>query len=54
VETPTSDVIDEADTVGNPGMGAKLLQLVTDVFFGALEGVEEGGCNSGLPGAILG
>jgi len=55
-ETSTGDVVDEAadsDTLGNPGMGTKLLQLVTNIFFDVLEGVEEGGSNSGLSGAIL-
>src|SRR5712692_1932307 len=34
-------------------MGAELLQLVADIFFDVLEGVEEGGSNSGGSGAIL-
>ena len=33
-------------------MGAKLLQLVADIFFNVLEGVEGGGSNGGRPGAI--
>jgi hypothetical protein len=55
-ETPAGDVVDEAadsDTFGNPGMGAELLQLVADIFFDVLEGVEEGGSNGSGPGAIL-
>jgi len=50
------DVVDEAahgDGLGNPGMGAELLQLVADIFIDVLEGVEEGGSNSGGSGAIL-
>ncbi len=34
-------------------MGAELLQLVADIFFDVLEGVEEGGSHSGGPGAML-
>jgi hypothetical protein len=34
-------------------MGAELLQLVADIFFDVLEGVEESGSNSGRSGAIL-
>src|SRR6202795_2348049 len=55
-QTASGDVVDEAadrDTLGNPGMGAQLLQLVADIFFDVLEGVEEGGSNSGGPGAML-
>jgi hypothetical protein len=40
---PTGDVVDEAadgDTLGNPQMGAELLQLVAYIFFDVLEGVE--------------
>src|SRR5258708_2645296 len=51
-----SDVVDEAadgDGLGNPRMGAELLQLVADIFFDVLEGVEEGGSNGGGSGAIL-
>ena len=57
-ETATCDVVDEAadgDTLGNPRMGAELLQLVADIFFDVLEGVEGGGsdqrrfrCDSGF------
>src|SRR5882762_4591484 len=50
------DIVDEAadgDGFGNPGMGAELLQLVADIFFDVLEGVEEGGSNSGRSRAIL-
>jgi len=45
-ESAAGDVIDEAadgHCLGNPGMGMKLLQLVADIFFDVLEGVEEGG-----------
>src|SRR5258706_9218723 len=51
-----SDVVDEAahgDGLGNPWMGAELLQLVADIFIDVLEGVEEGGSNGGSSGAIL-
>src|SRR6266567_4404354 len=37
------DVVDEAAdgyALGNPGMGAKLLQLVADIFFDVLEGIK--------------
>ena len=34
-------------------MGAQLLQLVADIFFDVLEGVEKRGSNSGRPGASL-
>src|SRR5258707_13209638 len=49
-EMAASDVVDEAadgDGLGNQGMGAKLLQLVADIFIDVLEVVEEGGSNSG-------
>ena len=55
-ETSTGDVVDEAadsDALGNPRMGAELLQLVADIFIYVLEGVEEGGSNSSRSGAIL-
>ena len=55
-ETSTGDVVDEAadsDTLGNPGMSAELLQLVTNIFFDVLEGVEEGWRDDGGSGAIL-
>src|SRR2546426_11711138 len=47
---PATDVIDEAangHSPGNPGMSAELLQLVADILFDVLEGVEEGGGDSG-------
>src|SRR6267378_4173741 len=55
-EMAAGDVIDEAadgDSLGNPRVGAELLQLVANIFFDAMEGIEEGGCNSGGSGAIL-
>ena len=55
-QTSGGDVVDEAadsDALGNPGMSAELLQLVADIFINVLEGVEEGGSNSGRPGVIL-
>src|SRR5882762_11491737 len=50
------DVVDEAadgDGRGNPGMGAELLQLVTNIFFDVLEGVEEGRGKGSGSGAVL-
>jgi len=50
------DVVDEAadgDGRRNPGMGAEFLQLVADIFFDVLEGVEEGRSKSGGSCAIL-
>src|SRR6202045_5311855 len=55
-EMAAGDVVDEAadgDGRRNPGMGAELLQLVADIFFDVLEGVEEGGRDGGGPGAML-
>jgi hypothetical protein len=55
-EAPTGDVVDEAadgDTLGNPRMSPELLQLVADIFFDVLEGIEAGGSDSGGSGAIL-
>src|SRR5437016_1396365 len=55
-EMAAGDVVDEAadgDGLGNPRMGAELLQLVADIFFDVLEGIEEGGGNSSGPGAVL-
>jgi len=49
-------VVDEAADGyggGDPGVGAKLLQLVAHVFFDVLEGVEEGWGDGGGSGAIL-
>src|SRR3989442_15096890 len=53
---PATDVIDEAangHSPGNPGMSAELLQLVADILFDVLEGVEEGGGDSGGLPVIL-
>src|SRR2546425_13063918 len=53
---PATDVIDEAangHSPGNPGMSAELLQLVADILFDVLEGVEEGGGDSGGFSAVL-
>src|ERR1700730_10772474 len=50
------DVVDKAadgDSLGNPGMRVELLQLWADIFINVLEGVEEGGSNSGDSGAVL-
>ena len=55
-EIAAGDVVDEAadgDGLGNPGMGVELLQLVADIFFYVLEGVEEGGSHGGGSGAVL-
>ena len=55
-EAPVGHVVDEAahgDFFGDPGMGAQLLELVTDVFFDVLEGVEEGRSDGGGSGAVL-
>ena len=55
-EQTAGHVVDEATGVnrlGNPGMGAKLLQLFAHIFFDVLEGVEEGWSNDGGSGAIL-
>jgi hypothetical protein len=38
---------------GDPGVSVELLQLVADVFFDVLEGVEEGGGDRGGSSAIL-
>src|SRR2546426_6529457 len=54
---PATDVIDEAangHSPGNPGMSAELLQLVADILFDVLEGVEEGGGDSGGFRGVLG
>ena len=56
MEKATRDVVDEAAdgySLGNPGMGVELLQLVADIFFDVLEGVEEGWSNCGGSGEIL-
>jgi len=34
-------------------MGAQFLQLLADIFFDVLEGIEEGGRNSGRSSALL-
>src|SRR5581483_353890 len=55
-ETATGNVIDEAadgNCFGNPWMGPKLLQLMLDIFFDVLEGVEECGRNCCRPSAIV-
>src|SRR5215469_291601 len=49
-------VINEAthhNFLGNPRMGAELLQLMADVFVEILKGVEECRSDSGGPGAVL-
>jgi hypothetical protein len=55
-EAATGDVVDEAaggDTLGNPRMSPELLQLVANIFFDVLEGIEVSGSDSGRSGAIL-
>lgn len=50
------DVVDEAadgHALRHPGMAAKLLQLVADIFLDILEGVEEGRSHRGGARAIL-
>src|SRR4029077_16318474 len=49
-------VVDEAtdpDRFRNPGVGAKFLQLMADIFINVLEGVEERGSDSRGPGPVL-
>jgi hypothetical protein len=55
-ELAGGDVVDEAADGyggGNPRVGAEFLQLVADVFFDVLEGVEKGRGDGGRSGAIL-
>src|SRR5713226_6237567 len=55
-EMAAGNVVDKAadgQGLGNPGVGAELLQLVADIFFDVLERVEEGGGDSLGPGAVL-
>src|SRR5882762_5710227 len=55
-EMAAGDVVDEAADgygLGDPGMCAELLQLVADIFFDVLEGVEEGGSHGGGSRAVL-
>jgi len=55
-EMAAGNVVDKAadgEGLGNPGMGAELLQLVADIFFDVLERVKEGGGDSLGPGAVL-
>src|SRR6266849_3572048 len=55
-EMAAGNVVDKAadgEGLGNPGMGAELLQLVADIFFDVLERVEEGGGDSLGSGAVL-
>src|SRR5260370_24052078 len=51
-EMAAGNVVDKAaygEGLGNPGMGAELLQLVADIFFDVLERVEEGGEIASVP-----
>src|SRR5712664_467989 len=55
-EAAAGDVIDEAadgHCLGNPWMRMKFLQLVADIFFDVLEGIEKSRCNRGCSGTIL-
>src|SRR5260370_20307982 len=55
-EMAAGNVVDKAadgEGLGNPGMGADLLQLVADIFFDVLERVAEGWGGRLGPGAVL-
>ena len=55
-EAAGGDVVDEAadgDGLRNPGMSAKFLELVADIFVDVLKGEEEGGGDGGGAGAVL-
>ena len=55
-EEPSRNIVDKAandDGFSYPGVGEKLLQLVTDILFNVLECVEKCRSNGGGSGAIL-